>query len=104
VKLKQYDLNESREIRTESSYSPLLGKTVVFTGSLPDGMSRTVAQSLAVDVLGAKATPSSVSSSTGVVIIGEKGGKKATQAKELGIATMTADEFIELVNRFNKLK
>jgi NAD-dependent DNA ligase len=39
-----------------------------------------------------------------VVIIGEKGGKKATQAKELGIATMTADEFIELVNRFNKLK
>lgn len=104
VKSIQHDFSESRVISTASSQSPLQGKTVVFTGTLPNGMSRATAQAFATDLLGAKATPSSVSSSTGVVVIGEKGGKKATQAKELGIATMPADEFVELVNQFNELK
>jgi DNA ligase (NAD+) len=103
VKLKQHDSNEIKENEIDIQ-SPLEGKTVVFTGSLPNGMSRSVAQAFAVDLLGAKATPSSVSSSTGLVVIGEKGGKKAAQAKELGISTMAADEFVDLVNRLNTFK
>ena len=79
---------------------PFEGLSVVFTGSLPDEMTRTVAQKYAIELLGAKSTPSSVSKNTGIVIIGEKGGKKADKAKELGVRTMTADEFGVLVKKF----
>ena len=79
---------------------PFEGLSVVFTGSLPDEMTRTVAQKYAIELLGAKSTPSSVSKNTAIVIIGEKGGKKADKAKELGVRTMTADEFGVLVKKF----
>ncbi|GFH44359.1 hypothetical protein CTEN210_00833 [Chaetoceros tenuissimus] len=79
---------------------PFEGLSVVFTGSLPDEMTRTVAQKYAIELLGAKSTPSSVSKNTGIVIIGEKGGKKADKAKELGVRTMTAEEFGVLVKKF----
>ena len=71
------------------------GMTVVFTGTLP-GMSRTAAQTL-VKKLGAKSTPNSVSKSTTLVIEGEKGGKKANQARDLDIRVITADEFLEMI-------
>lgn len=74
------------------------GFSVVFTGSLP-GMSRPQAQELAKEVLGAKATPSSVSKATTLLVAGEKGGKKLVQAQELGIDIMEADDFVELISK-----
>jgi len=69
--------------------------TVVFTGSIP-GMSRTVAQKI-VKELGAKSTPNTVSKSTTLVVEGEKGGKKARQAKELGVRVIDYKEFIKMI-------
>ena len=75
---------------------PWKGLRVVFTGSIP-GYSRSESQKLAKR-LGAKATPESVSKSTDLVVFGEKGGKKLDQAYSLGVRTMTAADFVELVN------
>ena len=71
------------------------GMTIVFTGALPD-MSRAKAQSI-VKALGAKATPNTVSKSTTLVVEGDKGGKKAKQARELGIRVIDSDEFMEMI-------
>ena len=73
------------------------GMTVVFTGSIP-GMSRTMAQN-AVKELGAKATPNTVSKSTTLVVEGEKGGKKATQARELGVRVVDYTEFMKMISQ-----
>ncbi len=89
---------------TESGIvKPFDGKSVVFTGSLPDNMTRSNAQRLAVEVLGAKSTPSTISQSTGIVIEGSGGGKKASEAKKLGITIMSAEEFMKLIEEV-KLK
>jgi DNA ligase (NAD+) len=71
-----------------------MGFRVVFTGSL-GGLTRSKAQELAKK-LGAKATPGSVSKSTDLVVFGDKGGKKLAQARELGIATLEAQDFVKL--------
>jgi len=75
----------------------LLGKTVVFTGKLPNDMSRTTAQELAIKNFGAKSTPGSISKSTDIVIEGEKAGKKVKKALELNIPVMSASDFLILV-------
>ena len=68
--------------------------TIVFTGTLP--ISRTAAQT-AVKRKGAKSTPNTISKSTDLVVVGDKGGKKAKQAEELGVQVMDADEFMKLI-------
>ena len=80
-----------------SNTKPLEGKSVVFTGSFDGDMTRSAAQRLAIEVLGAKSTPGSVSKSTGLVVIGNGGGKKAENAEKLGIETMSAEDFINLI-------
>jgi DNA ligase (NAD+) len=87
---------ESVKDENDTKPAPFEGMTVVFTGTLP-GMSRTAAHT-AVMQLGAKATPNTVSKSTTLVIEGEKGGKKAKQARDLGIRVMTAEEFLEMIS------
>jgi DNA ligase (NAD+) len=79
---------------------PFQNKSVVFTGSIPGNMSRSEAQETAITLLGAKSTPSTVSKSTDIVVIGEKGGKKVDKAKELGIQLMTAEEYLALVDQY----
>lgn len=81
---------------------PWKGYRVVFTGSIP-GFSRSEAQKTA-KLLGAKATPASVSKSTDLVVVGEKGGKKGEQADALGIPVMTAQEFTSLVEETSQTK
>jgi len=71
------------------------GMTVVFTGTLP-GVSRTMAQTT-VKELGAKATPNTVSKATNIVVEGDKGGKKAKQARKLGIRVINHAEFMKLI-------
>ena len=72
------------------------GMAVVFTGTIP-GMSRLVAQNT-VKQLGAKATPNTVSKSTNLVVEGEKGGKKARQARELGVHVIDYTDFLEMID------
>ena len=75
---------------------PFSELTVVFTGAIPN-MSRLEAQQLALD-LGAKKTPGSISKSTDLVVVGEKGGKKAQKAREMEIRVIGADDFLRIVN------
>lgn len=80
---------------------PFDGKSVVFTGTLAENMTRSSAKRIAMEVLGAKSTPSSISKSTGVVVVGTGGGKKAVDAEKLGIEMMTAEDFLKLVKEQN---
>ena len=70
------------------------GLKIVFTGGL-DHFARREAQEL-VERLGARAT-SSVSKETDYVVAGADPGSKFARARELGIATLTEEEFIELL-------
>ena len=74
--------------------SPVSGKTVVFTGALAK-MTRDEAKARA-ELLGAKVA-SSVSKKTDYVIVGEDAGSKADKAKELGVAMLSEDEWLELI-------
>jgi len=75
---------------------PLAGKTLVFTGRLSD-MTREEAKRL-VESLGGKVA-SSVSRKVDYVVVGEDPGSKLDRARELGIPTLTEEEFKELVGR-----
>ena len=77
------------------SESAISGKTVVFTGTLLQ-MTRKEAETQA-ERLGAKVA-GSVSKKTDYVIAGADAGSKLTKAQELGVAVLTEDEWISLVN------
>ncbi len=72
--------------------SPFAGKVMVFTGTL--SMARPEAKARA-EALGAKVTES-VSKKTDFVVVGEDAGSKAKKAAELGIRTLTEEEFREM--------
>ncbi|MGP1396808.1 MAG: NAD-dependent DNA ligase LigA [Inquilinaceae bacterium] len=70
--------------------SPLAGKTVVFTGTL-ETMSRAEAKAKA-ESLGAKVA-GSVSARTDFVVVGADAGSKAKKAADLGVTTLTEQEW-----------
>jgi DNA ligase (NAD+) len=72
-----------------------VGKTLVFTGTLPT-LDRDVAKDLA-RTHGAQIS-SSVSKNTDYVVLGEKAGTKEQKAKELGVATLTEESFLEMLS------
>lgn len=80
-----------------SSDSPVLGKTVVFTGSLVR-MSREEAQAMA-ESLGAK-TSGSVSKKTDLLVYGPGAGSKLEKAKSLGVEAIDEDEWFARVEAF----
>ena len=81
---------------TASEGSPIAGKTVVFTGSLPTlGRSEAKAQA---ESLGAKVA-SSVSKKTDYVVAGEDAGSKLKQARELGLTVLSEDEWLALIQK-----
>ncbi|UYN96781.1 MAG: NAD-dependent DNA ligase LigA [Enhydrobacter sp.] len=79
--------------RAIAADAPLRGKIVVFTGEL-SSMTRDAAKARAEE-LGAKVTDS-VSKKTSLVVVGENAGSKARKAAELGVQTLTEEEWVKL--------
>lgn len=87
-------------VPTLATTGPLQDMAVVFTGSISE-MSRSEAKKWA-KVMGAKSTPGSISKLTGLVVAGEKGGKKLEQAEKLGVRVIDTEEFLQMVNMFRR--
>jgi DNA ligase (NAD+) len=91
----------AREVTVEDAAAPagtasssVAGKTVVFTGSL-ETMTRHEAKARA-EALGAKVAES-VSRKTDYVVVGADAGSKAKKAAELGVTTMTEQDWLKLI-------
>ncbi len=83
-----------QDFAARQSASPLAGNTVVFTGTL-EAMTRAEAKARA-EALGAKVA-GSVSKSTDFVIAGAGAGSKAAKARELGVTTLSEEEWLDLI-------
>lgn len=90
--LSHLDVEEAAQV---SADSPVSGQTIVFTGSL-ETMTRAEAKAQA-EALGAKVS-GSVSAKTDLVVAGPGAGSKAKKAAELGIKTLSEDEWRELIS------
>ena len=91
------NLSQTEEDRPKviAGDAPLIGKTILFTGSLQT-MSRKVAQAKA-EAAGAK-NISAVSSNLNILVVGEKAGSKLKKAQALGtVEILSEEEFNEIV-------
>ncbi len=79
-----------------TSSQALQGQTVVVTGTLA-GYSRDEAKDLVRRHGGTVA--SSVSKKTSFVVVGNEAGSKATDAKKLGVPTLTEAEFLARITK-----
>lgn len=93
-KLKEAGLNMEVTEKTLSD-SRFEGKTFVLTGSL-EHYSRDQASEI-IEKFGGK-TSSSVSKKTDYVLAGEEAGSKLKKAQELGVAIISEEEFIQMIN------
>lgn len=92
-KLRKYVAVEEY-VNDEITDSPLSGKTVVFTGTLTQftrAEAKAIAQKFGAKVAG------SVSAHTDYVIVGADAGSKAKKAAELGVKTLSEEEFKEMI-------
>jgi DNA ligase (NAD+) len=87
----QVRIRDAEQPRADSA---IAGKTVVFTGTL-EKMTRDEAKASA-ERLGAKVS-GSVSKKTDYVVAGPGAGSKLADAKKLGVAVLTEDEWLKLI-------
>jgi DNA ligase (NAD+) len=87
----QVRIREAEKPRRDTA---IAGKTVVFTGTL-EKMTRDEAKASA-ERLGAKVS-GSVSKKTDYVVAGPGAGSKLAEAKKLGVAVMTEEEWVTLI-------
>ena len=78
----------------EVQNNPFAGKTVVATGKL-ENYTRDGIQ-LKLLSLGARPA-SSVSKKTDYLIVGENAGSKLTKAQDLGVTTLTEQQFLQML-------
>lgn len=83
-----------RPEQAQAQTSPIAGKTVVVTGTLPT-MDRREAEQL-IERLGGKAS-GSVSKKTHYVLAGENAGSKLAKALELGVPVLDEASFLQLI-------
>ena len=89
--LKHVSVEDAEQIAAQS---PVSGKTVVFTGSLEKftrDEAKARAQSLGAKVSGA------VSGKTDYLVAGPGAGSKLKKAQEMGVQTLTEDEWLALI-------
>ena len=91
--LLSYGVSPQSEQAANTS-SPIAGKTIVVTGTLPT-LDRREAEAL-IEQNGAKAA-GSVSKKTDYVLYGESAGSKLDKARELGVPLLTENEFLALI-------
>lgn len=91
--LLSYGVSPQSEQAANTS-SPISGKTIVITGTLPT-LGRREAEAL-IEQNGGKAA-GSVSKKTDYVLYGESAGSKLDKAKELNIPLLTEEEFLKLI-------
>ncbi len=95
-KLKRAGVNMKSSVGKSNA---LKGMKFVVTGELSRWSRREIEEF--IESLGGKVS-SSVSKNTDYLIVGKKPGSKLKKAKELGVKTITEDEFIDLVKKLAK--
>ncbi|OBQ46038.1 NAD-dependent DNA ligase LigA [Halodesulfovibrio spirochaetisodalis] len=85
------DPKQEKAIEVDKNH-PFAGKTVVFTGSLSTKRAdaKKMAESVGAKVVG------SVSKKLDYLVAGEKAGSKLAKAEQLGITTLTEEEFLAM--------
>lgn len=86
------------EYKVEEIKSHISGKTIVFTGTLIN-MGRNEAKATA-EKLGARVA-SSISAKTDFLVAGAESGSKLKKAQELGVKTLTEEEWLNIIERIN---
>jgi DNA ligase (NAD+) len=86
----------TEDVVAKPTTGPLVGKTVVVTGTLANYQRKEIEDLIAQ--MGGKAG-SSVSKKTSLVVAGEEAGSKLAKAKELGIPVLSEKEFEKMIGR-----
>lgn len=94
--LRDAGVNMKQPRRKTSGAQPLVGKTIVVTGTL-EKYSRSEIERLIKD-LGGKVS-GSISKRTDFLVCGEDAGSKLEKARELGVKVLTEPDFVRLIGR-----
>jgi DNA ligase (NAD+) len=88
--LRDAGVKLTEDVKAKPAAGPLVGKTVVVTGTLEKYDRKLIAQH------GGKAA-ASVSKKTDYVVAGDKAGSKLDKARQLGVPVLTEEEFDKLI-------